>query len=133
MNLSLTDVHHLGESGLDPFDECLGPAKKLWSEMNKHGAPLEADFRKLDPVNGDYDLVFDGIGAQLGEFDVVTCFGKLQLCWGSEEHAKRFLQHVSSVLRPGGLLVGFMPDSEAIWSLSQKRYTGNIARLRFSV
>mmetsp|Transcript_6158 Transcript_6158/g.14845 ORF Transcript_6158/g.14845 Transcript_6158/m.14845 type:complete len:289 (+) Transcript_6158:59-925(+) len=110
--------------GLDPFDECLGPAKKMWAETNKHGSPLEADFRKLDPVTGDYDLVFDGVSAQLGEFDVVTCFGKLQFCWGSEEQAKQFLHNVASVLRPGGLLVGFMPDSEAIWSLCQRGYKG---------
>jgi hypothetical protein len=47
-----------------------------------HAAPMEADFRKLDPVHGEYGKVFDGVGAQLGDFDVVTCFGKLQLCWG---------------------------------------------------
>ena len=45
-------------------------------------ATMEADFRKLDPVHGEYGKVFDGVGAQLGDFDVVTCFGKLQLCWG---------------------------------------------------
>jgi hypothetical protein len=28
-------------------------------------------------VSGDFADVFDGVGAQLGEFDVVTCFGKL--------------------------------------------------------
>ena len=28
-------------------------------------------------MSGDFADVFDGVGAQLGEFDVVTCFGKL--------------------------------------------------------
>jgi hypothetical protein len=42
---------------------------------------MEADFRRLDPVMGDFGDVFDGVGAQLGEFDIVTCFGKLQLVW----------------------------------------------------
>mmetsp|Transcript_56243 Transcript_56243/g.137947 ORF Transcript_56243/g.137947 Transcript_56243/m.137947 type:complete len:284 (-) Transcript_56243:316-1167(-) len=109
--------------GLDPFDECLGAAKKFWRDHGKDGA-LEADFKKLDPVNGEYGTVFDGVGAQLGDFDVVTCFGKLQLCWGNEENANRFLQNVSNVLRPGGLFIGFMPDPEAIWTLCQKRHTG---------
>ena len=43
---------------------------------------MEADFRNLDPIHGDYATMFDGVGAQPGEFDVVSCFGKLQLCWG---------------------------------------------------
>ena len=43
---------------------------------------MEADFRNLDPIHGDYFAMFDGVGVQLGEFDIVSCFGKLQLCWG---------------------------------------------------
>lgn len=111
--------------GLDPFDQCLSQAKQHWEDGGS--GEMDADFRRLDPVTGDYGDVFDGVGAQLGEFDLVSCFGKLQLAWGSEEVANRFLYNVSSVLRPGGLLCGFMPDSEAIWNLCHKRSFGDEA------
>ena len=109
--------------GLDPFDQCLKAAKQQWETESK--GDMEADFRRLDPVSGDFADVFDGVGAQLGEFDVVTCFGKLQLAWGSEESANTFLHNVASVLRPGGWLCGFLPDSESIWNLCQKRTSGD--------
>lgn len=50
----------------------------------------------------------------------------LNLSVRSEEHAKRFLHNVASVLRPGGLFIGFMPDPEAIWIVCQKRCTGEM-------
>ena len=51
---------------------------------------MEADFRNLDPINGDSASMFDGVGAQAGEFDVVSCCGKLQLCWGRFGFAMQF-------------------------------------------
>ncbi len=38
---------------------------------------VRACARAHTQVSGDFADVFDGVGAQLGEFDVVTCFGKL--------------------------------------------------------
>jgi len=39
---------------------------------------VRACARTHTQVSGDFADVFDGVGAQLGEFDVVTCFGKLK-------------------------------------------------------
>ena len=32
-----------------------------------------------------------------------------------ETHVRRLLQHVASILRPGGMFFGVIPDSSAIW------------------
>ncbi len=90
---------HSTSAWLLPKSSGLNKARKVWPSHDNlmvfaifrqsndvlllvHAATMEADFRKLEPVHGEYGKVFDGVGAQLGDFDVVTCFGKLQLCWG---------------------------------------------------
>lgn len=49
----------------------------------------------------------------------------MQLCFETEEKARRLLQNVSSLLKPGGYFLGITPDSSTIWygtSLSKAYY-----------
>lgn len=39
----------------------------------------------------------------------------MQLCFETEEKAKRLLHNVSSLLKPGGYFFGITPDSSTIW------------------
>lgn len=39
----------------------------------------------------------------------------LQLCFETEEKARRLLHNVSSLLKPGGYFLGICPDSSTIW------------------
>lgn len=39
----------------------------------------------------------------------------MQLCFETEEKAKRLLHNVSSLLKPGGYFLGICPDSSTIW------------------
>uniref|UniRef100_A0A453CGQ4 mRNA (guanine-N(7))-methyltransferase n=2 Tax=Aegilops tauschii subsp. strangulata TaxID=200361 RepID=A0A453CGQ4_AEGTS len=52
--------------------------------------------------------------------DIVCCMQNLQLCFESEEHAKKLLNNVSSLLKPGGYFFGIIPDSSTIWTKYQK-------------
>lgn len=50
----------------------------------------------------------------------------MQLCFETEEKARRLLQNVSSLLKPGGYFLGITPDSSTIWygtSLSKAYYS----------
>lgn len=39
----------------------------------------------------------------------------LQLCFETEERARKLLQNVSCLLKPGGYFFGITPDSSTIW------------------
>lgn len=39
----------------------------------------------------------------------------LQMCFETEERARRLLHNVSSLLKPGGYFLGITPDSSTIW------------------
>ncbi|CAI0442479.1 unnamed protein product [Linum tenue] len=44
----------------------------------------------------------------------------MQLCFETEESARRLLHSVSSLLKPGGYFLGITPDSSTIWAKYQK-------------
>ncbi|CAN1238773.1 mRNA cap guanine-N7 methyltransferase 2 [Linum grandiflorum] len=44
----------------------------------------------------------------------------MQLCFETEESARRLLHSVSSLLKPGGYFFGITPDSSTIWAKYQK-------------
>ncbi|KAE9465378.1 hypothetical protein C3L33_02717, partial [Rhododendron williamsianum] len=52
--------------------------------------------------------------------DIVCCMQHLQLCFETEEKARRLLHNVSSLLKPGGYFLGICPDSSTIWAKYQK-------------
>lgn len=52
--------------------------------------------------------------------DMVCCMQHLQLCFENEEQAKKLLNNVSSLLKPGGYFFGITPDSSTIWTKYQK-------------
>lgn len=39
----------------------------------------------------------------------------MQLCFETEERARKLLENVSSLLKPGGYFFGITPDSSTIW------------------
>ncbi|KAG5557122.1 hypothetical protein RHGRI_007403 [Rhododendron griersonianum] len=45
---------------------------------------------------------------------------RFQLCFETEEKARRLLHNVSSLLKPGGYFLGICPDSSTIWAKYQK-------------
>ncbi|KAG5019188.1 hypothetical protein JHK82_015124 [Glycine max] len=52
--------------------------------------------------------------------DVVCCLQHLQLCFETEEKARKLLHNVSSLLKPGGYFLGITPDSSTIWAKYQR-------------
>ncbi|XP_008646312.2 mRNA cap guanine-N7 methyltransferase 2 [Zea mays] len=66
----------------------------------------------------------DGFEAQVQEkgiqADMVCCMQHLQSCFENEERAKKLLNNVSSLLKPGGYFFGITPDSSTIWTKYQK-------------
>jgi len=45
----------------------------------------------------------------------------MQLCFETEEKARKLLHNVSSLLKPGGYFLGITPDSSTIWYGSCQR------------
>jgi len=45
----------------------------------------------------------------------------MQLCFETEEKARKLLHNVSSLLKPGGYFLGITPDSSTIWYESSQR------------
>ncbi|XP_048421267.1 mRNA cap guanine-N7 methyltransferase 2-like, partial [Pyrus x bretschneideri] len=52
--------------------------------------------------------------------DLVCCLQNLQMCFQTEERARKLLLNVSSLLKPGGYFFGITPDSSTIWAKYQK-------------
>ncbi|KAK6046279.1 hypothetical protein COOONC_16216 [Cooperia oncophora] len=48
------------------------------------------------------------------EFDLVSCQFALHYSFIDEESARTFLRNATETLRPGGLLIGTLPDAERI-------------------
>ncbi|XP_062185846.1 mRNA cap guanine-N7 methyltransferase 2 isoform X4 [Phragmites australis] len=89
-------------------------ARELWENKRK---PFTAEFIKLDPSDDDFEAQLQEKGIQA---DIVCCMQHLQLCFESEERARKLLNNVSSLLKPGGYFFGMTPDSSTIWTKYQK-------------
>jgi len=95
--------------GIDASASGVSDARELWANKRK---PFTAEFIELDPSDDDFEAQVQEKGIQA---DIVCCMQHLQLCFESEEQAKKLLNNVSSLLKPGGYFFGMTPDSSTIW------------------
>ncbi|XP_062185843.1 mRNA cap guanine-N7 methyltransferase 2 isoform X1 [Phragmites australis] len=100
--------------GIDASASGVSDARELWENKRK---PFTAEFIKLDPSDDDFEAQLQEKGIQA---DIVCCMQHLQLCFESEERARKLLNNVSSLLKPGGYFFGMTPDSSTIWTKYQK-------------
>ncbi|KAJ1271947.1 hypothetical protein BS78_06G165300 [Paspalum vaginatum] len=100
--------------GIDASASGVSDARELWENKRK---PFTAEFIELDPADDDFEAQLQEKGIQA---DIVCCMQHLQLCFESEERAKKLLNNVSSLLKPGGYFFGMTPDSSTIWTKYQK-------------
>ncbi|PRQ58687.1 putative mRNA (guanine-N(7)-)-methyltransferase [Rosa chinensis] len=100
--------------GIDVSTSGISQRREAWESQRKS---YTADFFELDPCMEDIEphLNEDTILA-----DLVCCLQNLQLCFQTEEKARRLLLNVSSLLKPGGYFFGITPDSSTIWAKYQK-------------
>ncbi|CAN1800650.1 mRNA cap guanine-N7 methyltransferase 2 [Linum perenne] len=103
--------HYVGidvpDSGLSEIKEALESHKKAFS----------AEFFEADPCSESFEAQ---LKEKAGQADLVCCLQNLQLCFETEESARRLLHSVSSLLKPGGYFFGITPDSSTIWAKYQK-------------
>ncbi|KAL2943918.1 mRNA cap guanine-N7 methyltransferase 1 [Bienertia sinuspersici] len=52
--------------------------------------------------------------AEDSPFDICSCQFALHYSWSTEARARRALANISALLRPGGILIGTMPDANVI-------------------
>ncbi|KAG2677965.1 hypothetical protein I3760_12G121300 [Carya illinoinensis] len=66
-------------------------------------------------ICGDcYEIHLDKVLADDSPFDICSCQFALHYSWSTEARARRALANISSLLRPGGTLIGTMPDANVI-------------------
>lgn len=46
---------------------------------------------------------------------ILISISLMQLCFETEDKARKILHNVSSLLKPGGYFFGIVPDSSTIW------------------
>ncbi|XP_021737433.1 mRNA cap guanine-N7 methyltransferase 1-like isoform X1 [Chenopodium quinoa] len=61
-----------------------------------------------------FEVRLDRALAEDGPFDLCSCQFALHYSWSTEARARRALANVSALLRPGGILIGTMPDANVI-------------------
>ncbi|KAK9282697.1 hypothetical protein L1049_010917 [Liquidambar formosana] len=100
--------------GVDVLSSGISEAREIFESQRK---TYTADFYELDPS-------MENLESHLQEkenlADIVCCLQHLQLCFETEERARRLLHNVSSLLKPGGYFFGITPDSSTIWAKYQK-------------
>ncbi|XP_075084535.1 mRNA cap guanine-N(7) methyltransferase 2 isoform X2 [Nicotiana tabacum] len=100
--------------GIDVAMSGVNEVKEAWESQRK---AYTSEFIELDPCIEDIDSYWKDKEKQA---DIVFCMHNLQLCFDSEEKARRLLHNVSSLLKPGGYFLGITPDSSTIWAKYQK-------------
>nr|XP_016498311.1 PREDICTED: mRNA cap guanine-N7 methyltransferase 2-like isoform X1 [Nicotiana tabacum] len=95
--------------GIDVAMSGVNEVKEAWESQRK---AYTSEFIELDPCIEDIDSYWKDKEKQA---DIVFCMHNLQLCFDSEEKARRLLHNVSSLLKPGGYFLGITPDSSTIW------------------
>ncbi|KNA16097.1 hypothetical protein SOVF_092280 [Spinacia oleracea] len=61
-----------------------------------------------------FEVRLDRELADDGPFDLCSCQFALHYSWSTEARARRALANISALLRPGGILIGTMPDANVI-------------------
>ncbi|AQK63919.1 hypothetical protein Zm00014a_032809 [Zea mays] len=108
--------------GIDASASGVNYARELWENRRK---PFTAEFIELDPSDDGFEAQVQEKGIQA---DMVCCMQHLQASWlfsrtscfENEERAKKLLNNVSSLPKPGGYFFGITPDSSTIWTKYQK-------------
>ncbi|PWA90963.1 mRNA capping enzyme family protein [Artemisia annua] len=66
-------------------------------------------------MSGDcFEVRLDRALADDAPFDLCSCQFAMHYSWSTEARARRALANVSSLLRPGGIFIGTMPDANVI-------------------
>ncbi|CAN8254691.1 unnamed protein product [Cochlearia groenlandica] len=86
-------------------------------DLESERKSYDVDFFEADPSKDDLE---NELHKKMGEADLVSCWRHLQLCFETEESARRLLTNVACLLKPGGYFFGLIPDSSTIWAKYQK-------------
>ncbi|KAK2390674.1 mRNA cap guanine-N7 methyltransferase [Trifolium repens] len=100
--------------GIDVSSSGIEQIQQAWETNRKS---YSADFFQLDPSTENIEVHLE---EKTNTADFVCCLQHLQLCFETEEKARRLLLNVSSLLKPGGYFLGITPDSSTIWAKYQK-------------
>ncbi|XP_013698728.2 mRNA cap guanine-N7 methyltransferase 2 [Brassica napus] len=100
--------------GIDTSSSGISCVREAWES---HRKSYNVEFFEADPSKEDLEIKVEKI---VGEVDLVSCWRHLQLCFETEENARRLLTNVASLLKPGGYFFGITPDSSTIWAKYQK-------------
>uniref|UniRef100_A0A2N9IDJ2 mRNA cap guanine-N(7) methyltransferase 2 n=1 Tax=Fagus sylvatica TaxID=28930 RepID=A0A2N9IDJ2_FAGSY len=100
--------------GIDVSSSGIKQVKEAWESQRKSHT---ADFFELDPCLDNIEM---HLQEKTNQADIVCCLQHLQLCFETEERARKLLQNVSCLLKPGGYFFGITPDSSTIWAKYQK-------------
>ncbi|GAU35650.1 hypothetical protein TSUD_394900 [Trifolium subterraneum] len=100
--------------GIDVSSSGIDQIRQAWESNRKS---YSADFFQLDPSTENIEVHLE---KKTNTADFVCCLQHLQLCFETEEKARRLLLNVSSLLKPGGYFLGITPDSSTIWAKYQK-------------
>ncbi|GAB2277876.1 hypothetical protein Dimus_012578 [Dionaea muscipula] len=66
-------------------------------------------------ICGDcFEANLDKVLADDAPFDICSCQFAMHYSWSTEARARRALENVSKLLRPGGIFIGTMPDANVI-------------------
>ncbi|KAL9246016.1 hypothetical protein vseg_019600 [Gypsophila vaccaria] len=61
-----------------------------------------------------FDVRLDRVLAEDAPFDICSCQFALHYSWATEARARQALSNISALLRPGGVVIGTMPDANVI-------------------
>ncbi|CAL5363408.1 unnamed protein product [Camellia sinensis] len=99
---------------IDVAQSGISQVQEAWESQRK---AYTSEFFELDPCIEDMESRLQDKGNMA---DIVCCMQHLQLCFETEEKARRLLHNVSLLLKPGGYFFGICPDSSTIWAKYQK-------------
>ncbi|KAJ6892545.1 hypothetical protein NC651_025675 [Populus alba x Populus x berolinensis] len=100
--------------GIDVASSGISEVKETWESLKK---TYTADFFQADPCSENFETQLQ---EKANQADLVCCLQNLQLCFETEESARKLLHNVASLLKPGGYFFGITPDSSTIWAKYQK-------------
>ncbi|CAK7325333.1 unnamed protein product [Dovyalis caffra] len=100
--------------GIDVESSGISEIKETWENLKKN---YTADFFQADPCSETFKTQLQ---EKANQADLVCCLQNLQLCFETEESARKLLHNVASLLKPGGYFFGITPDSSTIWAKYQK-------------
>ncbi|KAG5036130.1 hypothetical protein JHK87_011040 [Glycine soja] len=100
--------------GIDAPSSGIEQMREAWEI---HRKSYTAEFFELDPCTKNTETHLE---EKTNVADVVCCLQHLQLCFETEEKARKLLHNVSSLLKPGGYFLGITPDSSTIWAKYQR-------------